>query len=66
MPTAVIGGVGQDQLVARPGHADVEEPPLLLELEVALRQRLPDELERQAERLAPACASGTGPRRGPA
>ena len=43
----------QDQLVARPGHADVEQPPLLLELEVALRQRLLDELERQAEGLAP-------------
>ena len=32
--TAVVGGMGQDQFVARPGHRDVEQPPFLGERRV--------------------------------
>ena len=45
--------MAQDQLVAGPGHRDVEQAPLLLEVAVALGQDLVDQLDRQRERLAP-------------
>ena len=50
----VVGGVRQDQLITRPSHADVEQPTLFLELEVALRKRLVDQGQRQAKRFASA------------
>ena len=49
--TPIVRGMGQDQLVPRAGHRDVEQAPLLLHREVALGERPADELERQAERL---------------
>ena len=42
-----------DQLVPGPRHPDVEQPPLLLELVVPLRQRLVDERQWQPQRLPP-------------
>ncbi len=50
---SVVAGRGEDQLVARPRHRDVEEAPLLEELRVAAAQLLVDEVLRQAERIAP-------------
>ena len=45
--------MAEDQFVARSGHADVEEPPLLLDVRVAFRQRLVHELLRKGQRIAP-------------
>ena len=47
-----LGGVAQDQLVASPGHRDVEQAALLLEVPVALRQHLVHQLDREREWLA--------------
>ena len=51
-PAAVVRGVGQDQLVAGPGHAHVEEPPLLLE-----RGRRPPAASRAPARAGSASGS---------
>ena len=50
--------------VARARHADVEEPPLLLERWIALDPRVRQQIERHVERVAPADAAGTVRRRG--
>ena len=59
---AVVRGVGQDQLVAGPGHRDVEEAPLLAELDLlVVGRRLADELRRHRRATRGGTASGTVP-----
>src|SRR5262245_27203228 len=51
---AVVAGVRQEQLTPRARHADVEEPPLFLQVMVAGRHHVLREGDRQLERVAPA------------
>ena len=63
---AVVAGVGEDQLVARPGHGDVEQAPLLRQVRIAVRRRRPRRA-RPASTADPAeMRTETGPRRDPA
>src|SRR5207249_11056570 len=50
---AVVTRARQVELALGPGHADVEEAPLLLLVEVARRERLLDQLDGQLERVPP-------------
>jgi len=50
---AVVGRVAQNQLVAGAGHTHVAKPPLLLQMGVAFRQDLLDQVRGQAQRLTP-------------
>ena len=51
---AVVAGVAQDELVASTGHRDVEQPALLLELDLALEGDLVEQLVRDRQWVAPA------------
>src|SRR3989441_12459011 len=50
---AVVTRARQVELALGPRHADVEEAPLLLLVEVARRERLLDQLDGQLERVPP-------------
>ena len=49
----VVGGRGEDQLFLGPRHGHVEEAPLLVQVRVAARHRLRQEVGGQLQRVAP-------------
>ena len=50
---AVVAGAGEEELAPRPRHAHVEEAALLAQVEVALGQRVLDQLRGHLQGLAP-------------
>ena len=49
---AVIGGMGEYQLVPGTGHPDIEEAPLLLHVRIAVGQRFAHQFRRHGQWLA--------------